>query len=204
MMNPGGRGPAEGLCREQHADRRHRRHGQDPRAAEAAARPKASSPQLRADDRDRSSRTPRRRAEGPGLARRRQGPASPSTTTRPCPGAEYLLVLVQNEQEHKGGNGVEHHRMVVRDLRVADPSGPKSAEFDLAVSEKAADAYLTEFEKTYTRVPNFKWEVAAQRHRPQRPQGRLLRPGEGLRQGPQRRRRRRQIIRPADFSPRLR
>jgi len=75
------------------------------------------------------------------------------------PGAEYIVVLVQNEQEHKGGNGVEHHRMVVRDLWVADPSGPKSAEFDLAVSEKAADAYLTEFEKTYTRTPNFKWET---------------------------------------------
>ena len=75
------------------------------------------------------------------------------------PGAEYILVLVQNEQEHKGGNGVEHHRMVVRDLWIADPSGPKSAEFDLAVSEKAADAYLTEFEKTYTRTPNFKWEM---------------------------------------------
>ena len=31
--------------------------------------------------------------------------------------------------------------------------------FDLAASEKATDAYLTEFEKTYTRIPNFKWAV---------------------------------------------
>lgn len=75
------------------------------------------------------------------------------------PGAEYLLVLVQEEQEHKGGNGVELHRMVVRDLKGIDPAGPKTAEFDLAASEKAADDYLTAFEKGYTRVPGFKWEV---------------------------------------------
>jgi thiol-disulfide isomerase/thioredoxin len=74
-------------------------------------------------------------------------------------GAEYLLILAQDEQEHKGGNGVEYHRMVVRDLRVVDPAGPKTAAFDLAASEQAADAYLSEFEKTYTRVPGFKWEV---------------------------------------------
>jgi len=75
------------------------------------------------------------------------------------PGADYLLVLVQDEQEHKGSNGVVYHKMVVRDLIVADPAAPRSAVFDLAASEKAADAYLTEFEKTYTRTPNFKWEA---------------------------------------------
>ena len=75
------------------------------------------------------------------------------------PGADYLLVLVQDEQEHKGSNGVVYHKMVVRDLIVADPAAPRLAVFDLAASEKAADAYLTEFEKTYTRTPNFKWEA---------------------------------------------
>ena len=75
------------------------------------------------------------------------------------PGAEYILVLVQDEQEHKGSNGVAFHKMVVRDLVVLDPAAPKSASFDLAASEKAADAYLTEFEKTYTRTPGFKWDV---------------------------------------------
>jgi hypothetical protein len=49
--------------------------------------------------------------------------------------------------------------MVVRDLVAVDPAAPKAAVFDLAASEKAADAYLTEFEKTYTRVPNFTWAV---------------------------------------------
>jgi hypothetical protein len=49
--------------------------------------------------------------------------------------------------------------MVVRDLLVIDPAAPRSAAFDLAESEKAADAYLTEFAKTYTRIPGFKWEV---------------------------------------------
>jgi thiol-disulfide isomerase/thioredoxin len=75
------------------------------------------------------------------------------------PGVDYLLVLVQDEQEHKGGNGIAYHRMVVRDLLVADPDAPKSLAFDLADSEKAADDYLTAFEKSYTRIPNFKWEV---------------------------------------------
>jgi thiol-disulfide isomerase/thioredoxin len=75
------------------------------------------------------------------------------------PGAEYHLVLVQAEQEHKGSNGLVSHRMVVRDLVTVDPASPKTATFDLAASEKAADAYLTEFEKTYSRVPNFKWAV---------------------------------------------
>jgi thiol-disulfide isomerase/thioredoxin len=75
------------------------------------------------------------------------------------PDAEYLLVLVQGEQEHKGSNGVAFHKMVVRDLVVLDPAGPKTAIFDLAASEKATDAYLSEFERTYTRTPGFKWEV---------------------------------------------
>jgi len=75
------------------------------------------------------------------------------------PGAEYILVLVQDEQEHRGSNGVVFHKMVVRDLVIVDPAAPKSASFDLAASEKAADAFLTEFEKSYTRVPGFKWQV---------------------------------------------
>jgi len=75
------------------------------------------------------------------------------------PGAEYHVVLVQAEQEHKGSNGLVSHKMVVRDLVTVDPAAPKTLTFDLAASEKAADAYLTEFEKTYTRVPNFKWAV---------------------------------------------
>ncbi|MGZ5469132.1 MAG: hypothetical protein ACXW2H_08300 [Candidatus Aminicenantales bacterium] len=75
------------------------------------------------------------------------------------PGAEYLLVLVQGEQEHKGSNGVAFHKMVVRDLAVLDPASPKTAVFDLAASEKTTDAYLSEFERIYTRIPGFKWEV---------------------------------------------
>ncbi len=75
------------------------------------------------------------------------------------PGAEYILVLVQGEQEHKGGNGVAFHKMVVRDLVVLDPASSKTAAFDLPASEMKTDAYLTEFERTYTRKPGFKWEV---------------------------------------------
>ncbi len=75
------------------------------------------------------------------------------------PGAEYLLVLAQDEQEHKGSNGVTFHKMVVRDLTVIDPTAPKTMTLNLKDSERVTDAYLTEFEKTYTRVPGFKWEV---------------------------------------------
>ena len=70
-----------------------------------------------------------------------------------------LLVLVQGEQEHKGGNGVAFHKMVVRDLIVIDPASPKTAAFDLAASETKTDAYLSEFERTYARAPGFKWTV---------------------------------------------
>lgn len=74
-------------------------------------------------------------------------------------GAEYMLVLVQDEQEHEGSNGVAVHRMVVRDLVVLDPAAPRTAEFDLGESERKTDAYLTDFEKTYTRTPGFKFPV---------------------------------------------
>lgn len=77
------------------------------------------------------------------------------------PGTDYLVVLVQNEEKYKGSNGLQFHKLVVRDLKTVDPAGAKTASFDLAASEKATDAYLTEFEKTYTRIPNFKF---AERH----------------------------------------
>jgi thiol-disulfide isomerase/thioredoxin len=73
------------------------------------------------------------------------------------PGADYHLVLVQGEELHRGSNGLLSHKMVVRDLLTVDPSAPRTASFDLDASEKAADAYLTEFARTYTRVPGFQW-----------------------------------------------
>ncbi len=73
------------------------------------------------------------------------------------PGADYHVVLVQGEEDYKGSNGLQFHKLVVRDLVTVDPAAPKKASFDLPASEQAADAYLTEFERTYTRRPNFKW-----------------------------------------------
>jgi hypothetical protein len=72
-------------------------------------------------------------------------------------GADYHVVLVQDEEDYKGSNGLQFHKLVVRDIVTVDPAAPKRAAFDLAASEQAADAYLTEFEKTYTRRPDFKW-----------------------------------------------
>jgi hypothetical protein len=78
---------------------------------------------------------------------------------KPVPRAEVNVALVQGEQAYKGSNGLAVHKLVVRDLAVIDPAVTKTTTFDLAASEKTTDAYLTEFEKTYTRIPNFKWAV---------------------------------------------
>jgi hypothetical protein len=74
-----------------------------------------------------------------------------------APNADYVLVLAQEEEDCRGSNGIQYHKMVVRDLLTPDPSKAKMATFDLAASEAATDAYLTEFERTYTRIPNFKF-----------------------------------------------
>lgn len=102
-------------------------------------------------------------AGAPGLALKARATLAGGTVQvayeldRAVPGADYLLVLVQDEELHRGSNGLLSHKMVVRDLLAVDPSAPRAASFDLDASEKAADAYLTEFARTYTRVPNFQW-----------------------------------------------
>jgi thiol-disulfide isomerase/thioredoxin len=81
---------------------------------------------------------------------------------KPAPGAEYRIVLVQAEEKYKGSNGLQFHKLVVRDLATVDPAAAtKQAAFDLAKSEQATAEYLTEFERTYTRIQNFKF---AERH----------------------------------------
>ncbi|MCX6567107.1 MAG: hypothetical protein NTW38_11945 [Candidatus Aminicenantes bacterium] len=75
---------------------------------------------------------------------------------KPVEGAEIFVVLVQKEVRFQGGNGIVFHKMAVRDLRVVAPDAPRAV-FDLAASEKATDEYLTEFEKTYDRIPNYKF-----------------------------------------------
>ncbi|MDR2560354.1 MAG: hypothetical protein LBC63_01080 [Holophagales bacterium] len=74
--------------------------------------------------------------------------------------AEYNVVLVQPEEKHKGGNGIALHKMVVRDFATVKPATKATATFNIAESEKAADAYLTEYEKNMqARRPDFKWPV---------------------------------------------
>jgi thiol-disulfide isomerase/thioredoxin len=81
---------------------------------------------------------------------------------KPVSGADYHVVLVQAEENYKGSNGLQFHKMVVRDLATVDSAAAKKqAIFDLAKSEQATDEYLTEFERTYTRIQNFKF---AERH----------------------------------------
>jgi hypothetical protein len=73
------------------------------------------------------------------------------------PGVEVFVVLAQGEEKYEGSSGTVFHKLVVRDLVSIDPAVSKTATFDLAASERAADAYLTGVEKTYTRVPDFKF-----------------------------------------------
>ncbi len=80
---------------------------------------------------------------------------------KPLEGVDYHLVLVQGQQEHKGGNRIQVHKMVVRDFLTLDPSA-QTAAFDLAASEKATDAYLTEFEQTSTRFKGFRFPLRRQ------------------------------------------
>jgi hypothetical protein len=72
-------------------------------------------------------------------------------------GAEVNLVLVQAEEKYKGSNGLQFHKFVVRDLATVDFAAAGQTSFDLAASERAADEYLTDFEKTSTRFQNFKF-----------------------------------------------
>ena len=72
------------------------------------------------------------------------------------PGAEIFVVLVQGVEKYKGSNGLIYHKMVVREL-ATPAAGAKTASFDLTASEKAADEYLTNFEKTNTRFQGFKF-----------------------------------------------
>jgi hypothetical protein len=76
-------------------------------------------------------------------------------------GADYQVVLVQGEERYKGSNGLEYHKMVVRDIVTVDPAVGKTTSFDLAASERTADQYLTDFETTNTRFQGFKF---AERH----------------------------------------
>jgi len=73
-------------------------------------------------------------------------------------GVDYHLALVQGEQEHRGGNHILVHKMVVRDLITLDPTTAQAA-FDLVASEKATDAYLTEFEQTSTRFKGYRFPI---------------------------------------------
>jgi thiol-disulfide isomerase/thioredoxin len=63
-------------------------------------------------------------------------------------GAEYNVALVQAEEEFKGGNGIVQHNMVVRDFKTVAPSAKASVTFNIPESEKAADAFITEWGKT--------------------------------------------------------
>jgi tetratricopeptide (TPR) repeat protein len=63
-------------------------------------------------------------------------------------GAEYNVVLVQRQEDFKGGNSVAQHNMVVRDFKSVPPAEKATVTFNIAESEKAADAYIAEWAKT--------------------------------------------------------
>jgi hypothetical protein len=104
-----------------------------------------------------------RLAETPGAALKLKAVRSGDIVKVECdidktvPGADALVVLVQGEEKYKGSNGLQFHKWVVRDIAAVDFSASKFVSFDLAASERAADAYLTDFEKTSIRFKDFKF-----------------------------------------------
>ena len=80
------------------------------------------------------------------------------TLGKAAPEVEFHLALVQGQQEHKGGNRLLVHKMVVRDIQTLEPAAVK-ADFNLPALEKATDAYLSEFEQTSTRFKGFRFPV---------------------------------------------
>ncbi len=68
--------------------------------------------------------------------------------------SDVHVALVQREERYLGSNGLLFHKMVVKDIRTAAP-GTDGVSFDLAASERDADAYLTEYEKNNTRYPGY-------------------------------------------------
>jgi thiol-disulfide isomerase/thioredoxin len=77
-------------------------------------------------------------------------------------GAEFFIALVQDGEKYTGANGVELHRMVVRDLGQL-PALPEKLKLEPTISltylESVTDEYLTEFENTSTRFKDFKFPV---------------------------------------------
>ena len=63
-------------------------------------------------------------------------------------GTDYNIVLVQGMEEFAGGNGIIHHKMVVRDIETIEPTTKASVTFNIPKSEKAAENYVTEWSKT--------------------------------------------------------
>ncbi|MDR2561380.1 MAG: hypothetical protein LBC63_06400 [Holophagales bacterium] len=63
-------------------------------------------------------------------------------------GADYNVALIQTEQEFKGSNGIVQHHMVVREFKSVAPSTMAKVTFNIVESEKAADAFITEWAKT--------------------------------------------------------
>ncbi|MDR2561873.1 MAG: hypothetical protein LBC63_08915 [Holophagales bacterium] len=103
-------------------------------------------------------------AEAPGLTIKANAKLDGDKVTVDCEfskvikNADYNVVLVQPEEKHKGGNGLALHKMVVRDFATVKSAAKATATFNIAESEKAADAYLNEYEKTMqVRRPDFKW-----------------------------------------------
>ncbi|MCL1908297.1 MAG: hypothetical protein FWG12_02895 [Holophagaceae bacterium] len=62
--------------------------------------------------------------------------------------SDYNIVLVQGVEEFEGGNGIVHHKMVVRDIETIAPATSASVTFNIPESEKSAEEYVTEWAKT--------------------------------------------------------
>ncbi|MCL1894608.1 MAG: hypothetical protein FWG02_10345 [Holophagaceae bacterium] len=73
--------------------------------------------------------------------------------------ADYHVVLAQTEEEFKGFNGINNHKMVVRDIQTFAPTASASVRFVIPESEELASTYITEWGKTAppARISGSKW-----------------------------------------------
>ncbi|MCL1894610.1 MAG: hypothetical protein FWG02_10355 [Holophagaceae bacterium] len=62
--------------------------------------------------------------------------------------ADYNVILVQGMEEFEGGNGIIHHKMVVREMTTISPATSATVSFNIPESEKATEDHVTEWSKT--------------------------------------------------------
>ena len=73
--------------------------------------------------------------------------------------ADYNVVLVQEQHEFAGSNGIIYHKMVVRDIETVSPAASATIIFNIPNAEKTADEHIAAWGKAtpQSRMNGTKW-----------------------------------------------